>query len=174
MFPSHPAEAKAAARALRAALAPQFELSHGQALDLLARTLGLADWNTLAARYHDALTGPAMPILRVYEESLARRFYVEWLGFQVDFEHRFGPGHPLFLGVSRGPTTLGLSGHHGDGTPGSAVWIPVTNLRALRERLVADDADAQRPGIDREAPGGPTLTVTDPFGNELRFCERAG
>ena len=25
--------------------------------------------------------------------------------------------------------------------------------------------------IDPDAPGGPTMTIIDPFGNELRFCE---
>jgi len=28
-----------------------------------------------------------------------------------------------------------------------------------------------RPGIDPDAPGGPTLQVTDPYGNVLRFAQ---
>ncbi|MFW2541450.1 glyoxalase superfamily protein [Primorskyibacter sp. 2E107] len=44
-------EAKAQARALRAALAAQgTAVSHGQALELVARQAGARDWNTLHAR----------------------------------------------------------------------------------------------------------------------------
>ncbi|MFC0101204.1 hypothetical protein ACFFKH_27310 [Micromonospora marina] len=31
-----------------------------------------------------------------------------------------------------------------------------------------------RPGIDADAPGGPTLQVTDPYGNVLRFAQPTG
>jgi hypothetical protein len=28
-----------------------------------------------------------------------------------------------------------------------------------------------RPGIDTDAPGGPTMDVFDPFSNTIRFCQ---
>lgn len=112
-----------------------------------------------------------MPILRVYDSDVARHFYIDWLGFTIDFEHRFDPSAPLFTGVTSGDTSLGLSEHHGDGTPGSVVWIPTRQLRTFRDRLLANPAAQLRPGIDDTAPGGPTMIITDPFGNELRFCE---
>lgn len=50
-----PQAAKAMARALRQGLAArQVALSHGECLDLLARQLGLHDWNVLAARLASA------------------------------------------------------------------------------------------------------------------------
>ncbi|WP_198671933.1 glyoxalase superfamily protein [Desertihabitans aurantiacus] len=171
MIPFTADEAKALARALRAALPPGHDLTHGQSLDLLSRALGHQDWNHLAARYQQPGSGPAMPVLRVYDVALARAFYLETLGFSLDFEHRFEPGMPAFLGISRDETRLALSEHHGDGTPGTVVWIPVRALDAYRSRVLAAAAGRLRPGIDRSAPGGPTMTVTDPFGNELRFCE---
>ena len=46
-----PDEVKARAKRLRAELAGRGQvISHGQALDLVARTLGARDWNTLSAR----------------------------------------------------------------------------------------------------------------------------
>jgi hypothetical protein len=30
-----------------------------------------------------------------------------------------------------------------------------------------------RPGLNADAPGGPTVEVIDPYGNVLRFCRRA-
>ncbi|MDT9594990.1 glyoxalase superfamily protein [Nocardioides zeae] len=164
-------EVKDLARSLRGALAPHVRLAHGQALDVLARAAGLPDWNALAARYAGPGLGAPMPILRVYDSGLAHRFYVDWLGFDVDFVHRYDAAAPAFTGISRDQVALGLSEHHGDGTPGSVVWIPVRELAAYRAALLADPAAPLRPGIDRDAPGGPTMSVLDPFGNELRFCE---
>ena len=171
MIPFTPGEAKSIARSLRAALEPHATLSHGQALDVLARTVGLSDWNALAAQYTRPALGPTMPILRVYDSERARRFYVDWLGFAVDFEHRFEESMPLFTGISREQVSLGLSEHHGDGTPGSVVWVPTRELKEFRQALLSSPVEQLRPGIDHEAPGGPTMAVTDPFGNELRFCE---
>ena len=35
---------------------------------------------------------PPIPILRSFDEATAKEFYVEFLGFKIDFEHRFEPG----------------------------------------------------------------------------------
>lgn len=173
VIPFTPHDAKAFARALRTALEPYASLGHSQSLDVVARAVGLSDWNALAAEYRKPALGAPMPILRVYDSDRARQFYIDWLGFTIDFEHRFDPALPLFTGITHGETSLGLSEHHGDGTPGTVVWIPTRQLGAFRDRLIADSSEQLRPGIDSDAPGGPTMVVTDPFGNELRFCEPA-
>jgi hypothetical protein len=41
-----------------------------------------------------------IPILRSYDEGKAREFYVDWLGFTVDWEHRFEPWAPLYMQVA--------------------------------------------------------------------------
>ena len=33
--------------------------------------------------------GKTTPILRIFDEAKAREFYVDFLGFKVDWEHRF-------------------------------------------------------------------------------------
>jgi hypothetical protein len=35
--------------------------------------------------------GPIIPILRIFSEEKAREFYLEYLGFTLDWEHRFEP-----------------------------------------------------------------------------------
>lgn len=40
------------------------------------------------------------PILRIFDEAKAREFYVDFLGFKVDWEHRFGENFPLYMQVS--------------------------------------------------------------------------
>ncbi len=59
------------------------------------------------------------PILRSFDEAKAREFYVGWLGFTIDWEHRFEPDTPLYMQVSRDGIGLHISHHHGDGSPAS-------------------------------------------------------
>jgi len=56
------------------------------------------------------------PIFRIFDEAKAREFYVDFLGFTIDWEHRFEPGLPLYMQVSKDDCILHLSEHHGDGT----------------------------------------------------------
>jgi len=116
--------------------------------------------------------GPPIPILRIFDEAKAREFYVDFLGFRVDWEHRFEPGLPLYLQVSRQDCLLHLSEHHGDATPGSALRIRVQELDALHAELTTHLYKNARPGIV-EQPWGRDLTVTDPFGNRLVFTQPA-
>jgi hypothetical protein len=41
------------------------------------------------------------PILRIFDEVQASEFYVEFLGFTIDWEHRFEPGTPLDMQLSK-------------------------------------------------------------------------
>ncbi|MBB4664322.1 catechol 2,3-dioxygenase-like lactoylglutathione lyase family enzyme [Conexibacter arvalis] len=167
-------DAKAAARTLRRRLAEAgTSISHGLALETVAQQIGFKDWNTASARLsaEPAGTGAAVPVLRIQDEAVARTFYVDYLGFAVEWEHRFEPGMPLYVCVRRDETVLHLSEHHGDGTPGTVVWIPLRGVEAFHAELSGRPHPRLRPGIDRDAPGGPTVEVIDPFGNVLRFCE---
>lgn len=146
------------------------ELTHSQSLEIVAHQLGYRDWNTASAQLSTG-SGAAIPVLRVQDGISALQFYVGYLGFAVDWEHRFEEGMPLYARISRSQTTLDLSEHYGDGTPGSVIWIPVSDLRSLHRELKRRPNRMLRPNIESDAPGGPTMTITDPFGNELRFCE---
>ena len=65
--------------------------------------------------------GKVIPILRIFDEAKALEFYVDFLGFKVDWQHRFEANFPLYLQVSLGECALHLSEHHGDASPGAAV-----------------------------------------------------
>lgn len=170
MYP--PDDLKTAARRLRAALAEDgVSVSHGRALDLVARQLGMRDWNICSARLRRELLVEAVAILRVVDAAEAIRFYRDHLGFTVEFEHRFAPDLPLYVRVRRGHVAIDLSEHHGDGTPGSVVWIETTDVRALLADLRSRPHPRLRPDVDDDAPGGPTLEVTDPWGNVVRFAQ---
>lgn len=113
-----------------------------------------------------------IPILRSFDEAKAKAFYRDYLGFAVDWEHRFEPELPLYMQVSRDGLTLHLSEHHGDGTPGSCIFIEMTGLRAFHAELTARNYSNLRPGIDEVPWNSWCMTVIDPFGNAIRFNER--
>jgi catechol 2,3-dioxygenase-like lactoylglutathione lyase family enzyme len=81
--------------------------------------------------------GPIIPILRMFDVAKAREFYVDFLGFKVDWEHRFRPEFPLYMQVSRGECLLHISEHHGDAAPGSAIRITVEDVDARCAELNA-------------------------------------
>lgn len=112
-----------------------------------------------------------IPILRIFDEAKAKEFYVEFLGFSVDWEHRFEPEMPLYFQVSRGECMLHLSEHHGDSTPGSAVRIPVTDLDAFHTEITAKNYRYAKPGILDQPWGLREVIVGDPFGNRLVFWQ---
>lgn len=115
----------------------------------------------------------AIPILRIFDEAKAREFYCGFLGFAVAFEHRFEPGLPLYMEVARSGIRLHLSEHHGDASPGSTVFVPMQGIRAFQAELLATNYRYNRPGLET-LPWGLQVTVHDPFGNRIRFCERPG
>ena len=178
-------DAKAMARSLRSALGDkQVELSHGECLDIVARQFGLDNWNVLAAKI-DAADGSkpaeaatdgirlieAIPILRIFDVAKAKEFYVDFLGFTIDWEHRFGDNFPLYAQVSRAGLKLHLSEHHGDASPGSTVFVWMRGIAEYHRELLDKNYRYYRPGLEEAPWDARVMEVGDPFGNKLRFSE---
>jgi catechol 2,3-dioxygenase-like lactoylglutathione lyase family enzyme len=113
------------------------------------------------------------PILRIFDEAKAREFYVDFLGFKVDWEHRFEPGLPLYLQVSKDGCVLHLTEHHGDCCPGAALRIETDELDAFHTELTAKSYRYARPHIEHMSWGTRDMSIKDPFGNRLTFFQRA-
>jgi uncharacterized glyoxalase superfamily protein PhnB len=109
------------------------------------------------------------PILRIFDDAKAHEFYVDFLGFSIDWQHRFHDGAPSYVQVSRGGCLLHLSEHHGDACPGAAARIQVDDLDALEAELQAKEYKYYRPVIEEMPWGTRDMTVKDPFGNRLTF-----
>jgi uncharacterized glyoxalase superfamily protein PhnB len=112
------------------------------------------------------------PILRMFDVRKAREFYLDFLGFQVDFEHRFEPSLPLYMQVSLGSVILHLSEHHGDCSPGAKVIIETAGLKDYHADILAKGYGYMRPGLEKQPWGDVAMTVIDPFTNRLVFSER--
>ncbi|WP_438276793.1 glyoxalase superfamily protein [Nitrobacter sp.] len=114
------------------------------------------------------------PTLRMFDVRKAREFYLDFLGFKVDFEHRFEPDLPLYMGISLGSAVLHLSEHYGGCSPGARIIIETTGLADYQAGLLAKRYGYARPGLERQPWGATTMTVTDPFFNWLVFSEEDG
>jgi catechol 2,3-dioxygenase-like lactoylglutathione lyase family enzyme len=170
-------KAKQMAKHLRASLEQHHQpVSHSTALELVAQQLGYKDWNTASALLPEEHPQPTMtfdkaiPILRMFDEAKAREFYLDFLGFSVEFEHRFEADLPLYLGISRNGLQLHLSEHHGDASPGATIFVPMHNIDLLRDELQGKRYGYGRPDIVEQG-WGKVLEVYDPFGNRIRFCQ---
>lgn len=113
-----------------------------------------------------------IPVIRVFDYEKAKEFYIEWLGFTVNFEHSFHDGAPKYIEVERGGVTLHLSEHHGDATPGSQTFIWCTGIKEYHEELIGKNYKFNRPGLEETFYEARAFTVHDPFGNRICFNEK--
>ena len=197
-------DAKLMAKTLRAELAArkQTDLSHSEALEIVTRQFGFDDWNVLAARIEKEsqsrivqsylvegadisdpkrATTSTIPILRIFSEDRAKEFYLEFLGFKLDWGGpASGPGSSFYGQVIRGETTLQLTEQPYDPGHGATVAINIDGIDALRdelqERYSVMGSRVWGPAVwvpaVQEMPWGlRIMTISDPFSNHLRFCE---
>jgi uncharacterized glyoxalase superfamily protein PhnB len=115
--------------------------------------------------------GRITPILRSFDEVKAREFYVDFLGFKVDWEHRFEEGLPLYMQVSKDDCIIHLSEHHGDCSPGAGVRIQISDVKAYQRELIAKLYKYARPGVEKKPWGNIEMSINDPFGNCLHFFQ---
>jgi uncharacterized glyoxalase superfamily protein PhnB len=113
----------------------------------------------------------AVPIMRMFDEAKAKEFYVGFLGFKVDWEHRLEPGTPLYMQLSLGDCVIHLSEHHGDSTPGSRVRVRVDALDAYHAQITAKGYKYNRPGIQDQSWGDREMMANDPFGSVIVFYQ---
>jgi catechol 2,3-dioxygenase-like lactoylglutathione lyase family enzyme len=112
-----------------------------------------------------------IPILRIFDIAKADEFYQGFLGFSVDWDHRFDANAPLYRQVSRSGLILHLSEHHGDGSPGANLRVMMDGVRAFHAEISAKGYRYMRPGLETTPWNTLETGVIDPFGNLIRFCE---
>lgn len=171
-------DAKTMARTMREALAARdIPITHSEALEIVAQQFGLASWNVLAAKIAAAAAAPqeiafeqAVPIVRIFDVAKAHEFYLGFLGFGVEWEHRYGDNFPLYTQISRAGLRLHLSEHAGDATPGGNMCVYMKGIRAFHGELKAKNYRYMKPGLEDEGTRL-EVEVIDPFNNRIRFME---
>jgi len=112
-----------------------------------------------------------VPIFHIHSYAQAKDFYVDWLGFTIDWEFRLEPGFPVYMQVSREGLVLHLSEHKGDNPGGTMCHVDVEDLDALMQEW-----KARRPGFTQEIELMPWdarhINLRDPFGNTLAINQQ--
>lgn len=104
---------------------------------------------------------PATPILSVRDLARSVRYYVDRLGFKVDWQQPH-----VFASVSRGRCTIFLA--EGDqGHAGGWTYVGVGDSGALYLELRGRGAKVRQPPTN--FPWAREIQVEDPDGNVLRF-----
>jgi catechol 2,3-dioxygenase-like lactoylglutathione lyase family enzyme len=115
--------------------------------------------------------GSVIPVFRIFDEAKAREFYCDFLGFEVEFEHRYQEDFPIFMGIKHGDCRLYLSEHNGDGSPGASIRVRVEGIQEYQEGLLAKQYKYSRPGLEDNGFGDWDMSIGDPFGNRITFWE---
>lgn len=113
-----------------------------------------------------------IPIIRIFDEGKAKDFYLGFLGMNLDWEHRFEPGFPVYMQVSRENMVFHLSEHSGDCTPGSKVFVNTNELANLYNEVTSKGYKYSKPEITVAPWGARVFEVTDPFSNKILFNEQ--
>ncbi len=112
-----------------------------------------------------------IPILRSFDEVKAKEFYVDFLGFTIDWEHRVENNTPLYMQLSKDNCIIHLSEHHGDSSPGASLRILTQSLDTYQKELLEKQYKNAKPGIQNMPWGTRDMAISDPFGNKLIFNE---
>ena len=110
----------------------------------------------------------------MFDEAKAKAFYLDYLGFEVDWECRFTPTAPLYMQIRLGGALIHLNGHADEDAPISRVNITVLGLQNYCDYLIAKGAEYPKPSVvDPRFQGRNTdMNIDDPFGNGLVFCSQ--
>ena len=118
------------------------------------------------------MTQTVTPQFRITDVRRSIAFYVEGLGFEIDWEHRFEPGAPVFMQLTRAGQTIYLTEHAGDCQVGGAAYFVVPDVDVCYEEFLSRGVVPTEPPEDRPW-GQREMVLTDPDGNRLRFAARA-
>jgi catechol 2,3-dioxygenase-like lactoylglutathione lyase family enzyme len=110
-----------------------------------------------------------IPALRITQYEASKAFYLDRLGFALEWEHRFEPHFPVFMSIVRDGMRLYLTQHAGDCQVGGLVHFVVEDVDAWHREF---EARGVRPTeLPNNDLGFRNMTVRDPDGNQLRFME---
>lgn len=111
-----------------------------------------------------------IPAIRILDYKTAIEFYVHFLGFTINWEHRIGPTNAVYMRVSRNGLVLYLSENKKFPVKGM-VFVDTKELEKFRCELLNRNTNQPIPKVLVTKLHTKHLEVEDPFGNILRFNE---
>jgi uncharacterized glyoxalase superfamily protein PhnB len=110
-----------------------------------------------------------VPVLQIDDGDAAKAYYIDRLGFELDFEWRHEPGFPVFMGVKKGDLYLHLS-EHGKGHSGTEIYVFVDDVNAWRATCEKNGVAISQP-LEAKPWGSTEMAITDPSRNLLRISQ---
>jgi len=111
-----------------------------------------------------------IPTFRILNYNEAVNFYIDFLGFTIDWEHRFGPLEPVYMQISRNELTLHLSENNRFQT-GVIIFVETQGIEAFHKELLGKNRVKPIPNVSKTDWQTLQMEIEDPFGNLLRFNE---
>ena len=111
-----------------------------------------------------------VPTLRIGDVELTKRFYQDFLGFTVDWEHYYAEGAPVYMQVSRDGLVLHLS-ENPRFIERVVVFVETHGMEDLRSEFIKREGEWAVPEVNSTPWGTKQVELEDPFGNFLRFNE---
>lgn len=112
----------------------------------------------------------AIPTFGITDYKTAIDFYVSFLGFTIDWEHRFANTDPVYMQISKKGLTLHLS-ENKRFQKKAIVFVETKKLPEFHKGLQDRTPNHKLPAIIQTDWQTLQLEITDPFGNVLRFNE---
>jgi uncharacterized glyoxalase superfamily protein PhnB len=111
------------------------------------------------------------PIFRIFDLEKAQSFYIDYLGFKLDWNHQFAEHMPHYIQISMRGMTIHLSEHHADSSPGASILVKINDLKVYHASLSDKNYPYANPAVEKTTWGTIELKITDPFSNRIIFYE---
>jgi hypothetical protein len=111
-----------------------------------------------------------VPTFRILDYEKAMNFYIDYLGFEIDFEHRFGPTEPVYMQISKNGLVIHLTENKRFQT-NTIVFVETKGIGDFHRELCERNPTKKIPDISRTNWETLQMEIQDPFGNLLRFNE---
>ena len=86
-----------------------------------------------------------IPALRITNYERSKAYYVDVLGFTVDWEHRFEPHLPVFMSIVRDGMQVYLTQHSGDCQVGGLVHFVIPDVDIWYREFGVEQLTSPRP-----------------------------
>ncbi len=111
-----------------------------------------------------------IPTFRITDYEKAIEFYIDLLGFKVDWEHKFGETEPIYMQISKNGLVLHLS-ENVRFKNGVIIFVETKGIEQFRNNILNTENENLIPEILTTNWNTKQLEIEDPFGNLLRFNE---
>ncbi|NQY31232.1 MAG: VOC family protein [Flavobacteriaceae bacterium] len=111
-----------------------------------------------------------IPTFRITNYEKAIGFYIDLLGFNIDWEHKFGETEPIYMQISKNGLVIHLSENVRFKT-GVIIFVETKGIEKFRENILNTKNENLIPEILTTNWNTKQLEIEDPFGNLLRFNE---